>query len=182
MQTLSKLACSVAVVAGALSLPALALAQLVPDRTREAARPPITTAAIMPDIVAIYQPPGGFVEAYGPEHPCTIHSHTYTATIRIGRRHGTFPAPSATLYRDGQAIQTWTVNVAPGPSPVTLGTFTWSKEHPCPGGGTSMSYSPTPTPNYRLVVDPGNKVTEHSETNNVVQFHIDPAVPFVKAP
>jgi hypothetical protein len=182
MKTLPRLECGVATVVGALCLPALATAQLVPDRTKEASRPPIATAAIVPDIVAIYQPPGGFVEAYGPDKPCTTHSHTYTATVKIGRRHGTFPSPSATLYKDGQAIETWTVNVPPGPSPVTLGTFTWSKDHPCPGGGTSMSYTPTPAPNYRLVVDPGNKVTEASEGNNVVQFHIDPAVQFVKAP
>jgi hypothetical protein len=159
-----------------------ASAQLPRSSTGRPVPPPVSTTALLPDLVAVTaKSPTGIVEQFTQTNPCTTHSHTWTVYVRIKGRFGsTVPSPTGILYRNGQPIETWSLSVPAGNHEVTLGSFTWTKDHPCPGGGTSISQPPAN--NYRLVVDPSGKLGEMSEGNNVVEFHIDPAVPFVRAP
>lgn len=143
---------------------------------------PVTMTPLLPDLVAaVDRVPTAIAEQWSATNPCTQHSHTWNAYLRIkGRFSASTPAPTAILYRDDQPIQTWTLTIPSGNQPVTLGSFTWTKDHPCSAPG--VTFSQPPTPNYRLVVDPSGKLAEMTENNNVVVFHIDPAVQFVKAP
>jgi hypothetical protein len=178
MKTFSRLACVGAAILGCATL--LSDPAMAQRRTVSPPQAQVSTQAMLPDFVAIFRPPATIVEQYSEDRPCTAHTHTRTAYIQVGRRNGTFPNPTAMLYRDGQLIESWIVTVPPGTTPVDIGSFTWTMNHECPGGTTSVSQAPAP--NYRLVVDPGNNVTEHSESNNVVLFHIDPAVTLVRLP
>jgi len=146
---------------------------------------PLTPAAnaakvVLPDIRPIVEFAPTIIESWSPEHPCTPHSHTHTATVKAKRLHSaSFPAPAAMLYRDGQVIASWSLASSGGTEElVTLGSFTWTKDHPCPDGNTTVTFY---NKNYRFVVDPDNRQAEASESNNVFEFYIDPAVPFVKA-
>jgi hypothetical protein len=147
--------------------------------------PSVKATPLQPDLVAVQEViPGTIMEMYSTDDPCTPHSHTRTAYVRIKGRFGTAaPTQTAILYRDGQEIQSWTLTVPWGNQQITLGYFTWSFDHPCPSGGTSVSTTPPAPPhNYKLVVDPGGKLTETSENNNVVTFYVTPNLPFVRAP
>ena len=139
---------------------------------------------VLPDLVAFEEVvPATIVEQWTTTHPCTTHSHTRTAYIRIKGRFGVpTPAPTAILYRDNQPIETWTLTVPSGTQQITLGYFTWTSDHPCPSGGNSISSVPPVVNNYRLVVDPSGQLTELSEANNSVAFYIGPTVPFIRAP
>ena len=138
------------------------------------------TMAILPDFYAKAGTGTVIVHQWTADHPCTPHSHNYVQYFQLGRRFGVFPNPSVTLYRDGQSLETWTVNVPPGNTPVDVLKFSWTADHPCPDGTSTIG--PNHPPNYRLVVDPANKVNEHSETNNVFEFYMDPARQYVKLP
>lgn len=137
------------------------------------------TTAMLPDF---YPLPGGGTttfEQWTPDHPCTPHSHTYVKFMQAGRRNGVFPSPTVALYRNGQKIDEWTVNVPAGPTPVNVLKFTWTVDHPCPDGNATVTQY---QPNYRLVIDPGNRVNEHSETNNALDFYVNPIATYVKLP
>lgn len=143
----------------------------------------LRTHVLQPDLVAVREAvPAAIAEAWSATNPCTQHSHTYRIYLRVKGRFGaSTPAPTAILYRDGQPVETWALSIPSGSQEVTLGSFTWTKDHPCPSG-SGATFSTPPQPNYRLVVDPQGKLTEMSETNNVVEFHLNPGVPFVRAP
>lgn len=164
----------------ALLLPAVALAQ--PTRTKGTdVRARVTTQAFLPDFAA-KNTGSAFWESYSVTNPCVPHSHDFVMTIQVWRRSGTFPNPTAVLYRDGAAVENWTITTpASGDTTVSLGQFRWTADHPCPGSGTA-SIGPTYPPNYRLVVDPANRVAEQSEDNNTLSFYMDPSRQFIKLP
>jgi hypothetical protein len=179
MKTISPWTHAAAVLFSTLSLAGAALAQPTRGQTVPSiTRPPVSATALPFDLAAVYQSGPAIIEQWTTTNPCTPHSHTYTGHVRATRRSGPFPNPTATLYKDGQPIETWDLSNQAVNTTVTLGKFTWTKEHPCPSGGTYLGQGPTP--NYRFVVDPGNVVSEQSEHNNVVEFHVDPSVPFIR--
>jgi hypothetical protein len=170
----------------AAALTALGLGSAAAASAQRPAQPTNTqsigTNFLQPDLVAVHERGPAIVEAWTTTNPCTPHSHTYTAHVRVKGRFGaTTPTPTAMLYRDGQPFQTWALTIPSGNHEIALGSFSWTKDHPCPGGVTVVGPQ-TPPPNYRLVVDPGGKLAEMSETNNTVTFYLDPGIPFVRAP
>jgi len=155
----------------------VAIAQPTAKRRPVPASLAATPVALQSDLVAVRVPPAAIIESWSEANPCTPHSHTHVSTLKVKRRQiGSPPATSAILYRNGQPVHSWALPTTSGTGEITLGTFTWTKPHPC--GTTSYG----PPPNYRLVVDPANLWQEASETNNAVDFYIDPAVPLVPSP
>lgn len=147
--------------------------------------PPAAPVALPRDLVALYTPPPAIAESYSSDQPCVTHNHTHTSFVKLRRVLAT-PLPTgtkATLYKDGQAWMSWDVVTQTGSTnePIVLGSFTWTKTHVC-GTGYSVNFVPGNPPNYRLVVDPGNQIAEASESNNSVEFYIDPSASWVKKP
>jgi hypothetical protein len=135
--------------------------------------PQVGTVALQPDLIADVDPPPAFIESYSTTQPCTPHSHTWTRRVLLrGRWLASLPAPAATLFnQQGQTVASW--GSVAGSSPINLGSFTWTADHPCPSGNGGLSTPPTPPANnYRLVVDPGSKLTETNEQNNTVEFYV----------
>lgn len=163
----------------AVLLPTLALAQPTKTKSNDI-RARVTTQAFLPDFSA--KSVGTIIaENFTAENPCTPHSHELRLTIQVWRRSGSFPNPTAVLYRDGAQIESWTISTpATGDTTVNIGEFRWTAPHPCPGSGTVIG--PNHPPNYRLVVDPANRVNEQSEDNNTLVFYMDPSRQFVKLP
>jgi hypothetical protein len=163
----------------AMLVPGLALAQ--PTKTKgNDMRARVTTQAFLPDFSA--KATGTIIaENFTQTNPCTAHSHDYALTLQLWRRSGSFPNPTAVLYRDGAQVETWTISTpTTGDTTVNIGQFRWTADHPCPNGTASIG--PNHPPNYRLVVDPANKVGEQSEHNNTLTFYMDPSRQFIKLP
>lgn len=114
------------------------------------------------------------------------HTHTHKAYVKLRRVLATTPLPSgtkATLFKDGHASVTWDVVTQTGSNsePIVLGSFTWTTPHPCHDGTSSSTPTP-PSYGYRLVIDPGNQVSEASELNNSVEFRVNQTAIFAKVP
>jgi hypothetical protein len=166
------------------------LAQLTNPGARRAAPPTtaagaaanIGTQALLPDLTAARSGPATIVESYSETDPCTTHSHTHVLRLQLGGRFlPTYPTAMAKLYRDGQELTTWTVATTGLAAPVNLGSFSWTRDHPCPGGGASVTVGPSQPNNHRLVIDPNGAVQEASEQNNVLEFFVPPDAAWAKA-
>jgi hypothetical protein len=140
------------------------------------------TQALLPDLTAARYGPGVIAETYTPSDPCTPHSHVNVLRLRLGGRFlPTYPTTTAKLYRDGVELATWTVATTGVTPPVTLGSFSWTRDHPCPGSGTAnANVGPAVTNNHRLVIDPNNAVQEVSKQNNVLEFYVPPDAVWAK--
>lgn len=163
----------------AVLLPAIALAQ--PTKTKgNDIRARVTTQAFLPELAP--KSTGTIIaESFSASNPCMPHSHDFVLTLQVWRRSGTFPNPTAVLYRDGSQVESWTLATpSSGDTTVTIGQFRWTADHPCPDGTASIG--PNHPPNYRLVVDPANRVAEQSEDNNTLSFYMDPSRQFIKLP
>jgi hypothetical protein len=167
-------------IVAAILFPSFAMAQ--PTKTKGSdVRAHVTTQAFLPDYSA-KRTGTVFYESYSEANPCTPHSHDFVLTLQVWRRSGSFPNPTAVLYRDGAQIESWTITTpTTGDTTVNIGQFRWTADHPCPGSGTA-SVGPNHPPNYRLVVDPANRVAEQSEKNNTQVFYMDPSKQFVRLP
>lgn len=166
-----------------------AMAQPADSRPRgTAAGPAVNTANLNRDLVAVYAP-ATWAEhnSYNDENPCVFHTDVIrVGTVKLGRL-GSTPLPSgtkATLFREGQVFATWNVVTQTGPTnqPIVLGSFTWTRPHPCPVPGEASVTPAPPSYAYRLVVDPNNQVGEGSERNNSVEFRIIQIATFTKVP
>ena len=166
----------------ALLAPCVAAAQPTKTKTVTKTVPGVITQAILPDYAARTMGPGAIVESYTEDNPCTPHTHERVFYISAWRRMGSFPNPTAVLYRDGVQVESWTIGGTGTNTTVNLGKFTWTMYHECPTPGQISQGPPPPPPNYRLVVDPAGLVTEQSEQNNSISFYMDPSRTFTKLP
>jgi hypothetical protein len=167
-------------IVAAILFPGFAMAQPTKTKGGDARAARVTTQAFLPDYSA--KRTGTVIyESWTEENPCTPHSHEYVLTLQVWRRSGSFPNPTATLYRDGAQIESWTITTpTSGDTTVNIGQFRYTADHPCPSGNASIG--PNHPPNYRLVVDPANRIAEQSENNNVFEFYMDPSRQFIKLP